>query len=83
MAFGTKCLKLENGQKLDIPAVVRTSLHSNMIRMYENYCEKTDFHPLGKSTLYNVLNVCCASKQKSLKGLDNIATAGAYGFEDP
>ena len=34
LAFGTKCLKLENGQKLDIPAVVRTSLHSNMIRMY-------------------------------------------------
>ena len=32
--------------------------------------------------MFNVLNVCCASKQKSLKGLDNIAAAGAYGFGD-
>ena len=79
--FCSRSVKLENGEKLDIPSVVRTTLHSNLIDMYFKYCFETDFQRSGKSALYNILNACASSKQKSLKGLDNIAADGSAAFD--
>ena len=81
VAYGTRHLKLESGEKLVMPNVVRTVGRSTMIELYFKQCREEEFHPLGRSTLYRILKVREASQRKSLQGLDNIAASGADGFD--
>ncbi|KAK3744065.1 hypothetical protein QZH41_020591 [Actinostola sp. cb2023] len=76
VAYGTKYIKLSDGQKLEIPNVVRTVITSRLIHLYQSYCAKSGFSPLGRSTLFNILKVCAASQKKSLAGLDSTQTDG-------
>ena len=55
VACGTKTLKLSNGEKMEIPNVVRTAISSRLIHLYHTYCMETNFKPLGRSTLFNIL----------------------------
>ena len=64
-----------------MPNVVRTVGRLTIIEQYFKYCSEEDFDPLGTSTLYRILQVREASQRKSLQGLDNIAAAGAEGFD--
>ena len=57
VACGTKTLKLSNGEKMEIPNVVRTAISSRLILLYHTYCMETNFKPLGRSTLFNILKV--------------------------
>ena len=57
VAYRTKTLKLSNGEKMDIPNVVRTVISSLLIHLYHTYCMETNFKPLGRSTLFNILKV--------------------------
>ena len=57
VAYGTKTLKLSNGEKIDIPNVVRTVISSRLIQLYQTYCLESCFKPLGRSTLFNILKV--------------------------
>ena len=57
VAFGTKVLKLSTGQKLEIPGAVRTVIASRLIGIYMSYCEDIGFQPLGRSTLFTILQV--------------------------
>ena len=52
-----------------------------MIEQYLEHCCEEDFDPLGKPTLYRILQVREASRRRSLQGLDNTAVIGAEGFE--
>ena len=52
-----------------------------MVKMYESFCEESDFTPLSRSSLFEVLRVCPASKRTSLRGLDNIAANGSTAFD--
>lgn len=81
VAFGTRTLKLDCGERLVMPNVIRTVGRSTIIEQYFKYCSEEDFDPLGRSTLYRILQVREASQRKSLQGLDNIAAAGAEGFD--
>ena len=81
VAYGTRNLKLESGEKLVMPNVVRTVGRSTMIELYFKQCRQEEFFPLGRSTLYRILKVREASQRKSLQGLDNIAAGGADGFD--
>ena len=38
VACGTKTLKLSNGEKMEIPNVVRTAISSRLIHLYHTYC---------------------------------------------
>ena len=71
VAYGTRTLKLDSGDHLVVP---------NVIRIVGRRCEE-DFDPLGKPTLYRILQVREASRRRSLQGLDNTAVSGAEGFE--
>ena len=62
VAYGTKTLKLSNGEKIDIPNVVRTVISSRLIQLYQTYCLETCFKPLGRSTLFNILKVWTETK---------------------
>ena len=52
-----------------------------MIEQYLEHCCEEDFDPLGKPTLYRILQVREASQRRSLLGLDNTAVSGTEGFE--
>ena len=81
MAYGTRVIKLETGEKLTMSNVVRTLTRTTMINQYLKYCDEEMFSPLSTRTLYTILEVREASQRRSLQGLDNIATDGAAGFE--
>ena len=82
VAFGTKKLKLDSGEHIIIPAVIRTLIPSRVIEQYAAYCKQESFKPAGDRSLFRILDVCSASKQKSLQGLDNITSTGAQAFEN-
>lgn len=81
LSYGTRMLQFDSGDKVEIPDVVRVACHSTIINLYMSYCKETEFIPLSQSVLYKILNVCGASKRKSLHGVDNIASDGQSSFE--
>ena len=81
VAYGTRTLKLDNGERLSMPNIIRTVTRSTMIAQYLSYCKDDNFEPLSRATLYRVLEVREASQRKSLHGLDNTAADGAEGFQ--
>ena len=58
VAFGTKTLKLDLGEKINIPAVIRTVIPSRIIRQYLYYCKEQEFEPASQSSLYQMIEVC-------------------------
>ena len=81
VSFGTRKLKLDNGEQVTMPNVIRTVTRSTMIQQYLQFCEEEEIKPLSRATLFRILEVREASQQKSLAGLDNTATDGSAGFE--
>ena len=81
VAFGTRKLKLDNGEEITMPNVVRTVTRSTMISQYLIFCEEEKVVPLSRATLFRILKVREASQQRSLCGLDNTAAEGSAGFE--
>ena len=81
VAYGTKELKLDSGEKVIIPNVIRTMVPSRIIKQYVSYCQESAFEPASERTLYRIIDVCAASMQKSLQGLDYFLTEGAQAFE--
>ena len=81
VAFGTKTLKLDSGDKIIIPAVIRTVIPSRIIRQYLDYCKEQEFEPASQRSLHRIIEVCSASMQKSLQGLDNTTAEGAEAFD--
>ena len=74
VAYGTRVIKLETGEKLAMPNVVCTVTRTTMITQYLQYCEEEAFLPLSTRTLYKILEVREASQKRSLQGLDNSQT---------
>ena len=81
VAFGTKTLKLSSGESLPIPALVRAMTTTKIVHLYQEECKRENKAPLKERTCFRIMEVCRASKQKSLQGLDNTSTAGAEAFQ--
>ena len=81
VAYGTREIKLETGEKLAMPNVVRNVTRTTTINQYLQYYEEEAFLPISTRTLYKILEIREASQRRSLQGLDNIATDGAAAFE--
>ncbi|KAK3735536.1 hypothetical protein QZH41_005013 [Actinostola sp. cb2023] len=81
VAFGTKTLKLDSGERIIIPAVIRTLIPSRIIEQYTSYCNQQGVVPPSQRSLYRMLEICSASMQKSLKGLDNVTAEGTGAFD--
>lgn len=64
VAFGTKTLKLDSGERIIIPVVIRTLIPSRIIRQYMEYCREDGFLPTSEHSLYRIVEVCSASMQK-------------------
>ena len=82
VAYGTRTLKLDSGEQLVMPNVIRIVGRSTMIEQYLKHYSEDDFDPLGRSTLFRILQVREASQRTSLQGLDNIAAGGAEAFDN-
>ena len=82
VAFGTKTLKLDSGENIVIPAVIRTVIPSRIIKQYFEYCKDQQFEPASERSLYRMIEVCSASMQRSLQGLDNTTAEGAEAFDE-
>lgn len=80
VAFGTRLLKLESGETIEMPNVVRTVTRSTMISQYMQFCTEEEFVPISRATLFRILEVREASQRKSLQGLDNTAADGSTSF---
>ena len=81
VAFGTKTLKLDSGERIIIPAVIRTIIPSRIISQYMAHCKEQEFEPASERSLFRMLEICSASMQKSLHGLDNITAEGGEAFD--
>ena len=57
VAYGTKTLRLSDGETIEIPNVVRTVVASRLTHLYQSYCSESGFEPMGRSTLLNILKV--------------------------
>ena len=81
VSFGTTLLKLDSGETIEMPNVVRTVTRSTMISQYIQFCQEEKCEPLSRSTLFKILEVREASHRKSLQGLNNTATDGSTAFQ--
>ena len=81
VSYGNKVLTLDNGDRIEMPNVVRILTRSTMIEQYLEYCKEQCHEPLSRSTLFKILEDREASQRKSLQGLDNTAADGAAGFQ--
>ena len=81
VSYESKLLKLDNGETIETPNVVRTVTWSTMISQYMQFCQKEKCEPLSRSTLFRILEVREASQRKSLQGLDNTAADESAGFQ--
>ena len=80
VAYGMRTLKLDNGETISMPNVVRTVTRSTMVMQYNQHCENIGYESLSRRTLYRILEVREASQRKSLQGLDNTAAEGSTAF---
>ena len=81
MAYGTRKLKLDSGQTLTMPNIIRNVIRSTLIQQYFKHCEEEGVEPPRRATLFRVLEVREATERKSLQGTDNIAAEGSNAFE--
>ena len=82
LPFGEKSIKLSTNEVVTVPNVIRMLIPESIVKQYLAYAEESNFIPLSRRTLLNILSVCAASTRKSLQGLDYISSAGAQAFED-
>ena len=80
VAFGSRKLKLESGEKFVMPNIVRTIARCTIINQYLDFCKRKNFSPMSRAILWRILEVQEASQRKSLEGLDNTAANGVDGY---
>ena len=66
VAYGTKESKLDSGEKITILNEIRTMVPSRIIKQYISCCQETEFNSASERTLYRIIDVCAASRQKLL-----------------
>ena len=81
VSYGSKILNLEHGEKIEMSNVLHKVTRATMINQYVEYCKEQEYEPLGRTTMFKILEVREASQRKSLQGLDNTAADGATGFQ--
>ena len=83
LPFGEKVLNLSSGTELCVPNTIRNMGATRIINHYLLYCEEmcSNFEPLGKSSLFTILDSCKASTRKSLQGINYFAAEAGEAFD--
>ena len=82
LPFGQRSIKLSTNEVVTVPNVVRMMIPESIVKQYFAYAEESNFKPLSRRTLLNILSVCSASVRKSLQGLDYVSSNGTQAFDD-
>lgn len=62
VAYGTKELKLDSGEKITITNVNRTMVTSRIIKQYISFCQEKGFEPASERILNRIIDICSASR---------------------
>ena len=82
LQFGQRSIRLSRNKMVTVPNVVRMMIPESIVKQYFAYAEESNFKPLSRRTLLNILSVCSMSVCKSLEGLDYVSSNGAQAFDD-
>ena len=82
LPFGQRSIKLSTNEVVIVPNVVRMMIPESIVKQYLAYAEESNFDPMSRRTLLNILSVCSASARKSLQGLDYVSSNRAQAFDD-
>ena len=82
LPFGQRSIKLSTNEVVTVPNVVCMMIPESIVKQYFACAEESNFEPLSRRTLLNILSVCSASVRKSLQGLDYVSCNGAQAFDD-
>lgn len=80
VSYGTKVLKLDSGETMEMPNVMPTVTLLTMNNQYVQLCQVKKCEPFSRTTLFKILDVWEASQRKSLQGLDNTTAEGSAAF---
>ena len=64
VSYGTWKLKLDNGETITMPNIVRIVTRATIIAQYKEHCKEEEFSPLSERTMYRVLKVREAYERK-------------------
>lgn len=78
VSYGTPTLKLDSGEQLIMPTVVRTVARSTMIAQYSDTATRKDSNHLDDRFCFRFRQHLNGNRYK---GLDNIAASGTNGFD--
>ena len=81
VAFGTKELKFDSGEKQSVPNTILQSKYSHTIQFYLDVCKEISYDPLSPSSLWKLLKGINPSQRKSLSGLDDVTAEAMNGFQ--
>ena len=83
LPFGTKNIKMESRETIEIPNVIQLMIPSRVVEQYITFYKEQEFEPLSKRTLLRILSTSCpASERKSLQGLDYYVADGGKAFDE-
>ena len=74
--YGLTTLRMDNGEKCELPKQIIQSQRSHAIVDYKKYCDETGFQSLGKSKLYDIIKSIKPTQQRIVTGLDEIVVEG-------
>lgn len=80
VSYGTKVLKLDSGETMEMPNVMPTVTLLTMNNQYVQLRQVKKCEPFSRTTLFKILDVWEASQRKSLQGLDNTTAEGSAAF---
>ena len=73
LPFDEKIITLSTNEVVTVPNVIRMLIPESIVKQYLAYAEESNFTPLSRRTLLNIVSVCAASTRKSLQGLEYIS----------
>ena len=74
--YGLTTLRMDNGEKYELPKQIIQSQRSHALVDYKKYCDETGFQSLGKSKLYDIIDSIKAAEQRIVAGLDEFVVEG-------
>ncbi|CAF1459116.1 unnamed protein product [Adineta ricciae] len=79
-SYGLTVLRMDNGEKQEVPQQILQLQKSHAIFYYKKYCDETDYESLSTSKLYDILNSIKPSQQKAVAGLDEFVVEGVESW---
>lgn len=74
--YGLTTLRMDNGEKFELPKQIIQSQRSHSLVDYKKYCDETGFESLGKSKLYDIIDSIKPAQQRIVAGLDEFVVEG-------